>query len=203
MRGSAEAAGMPCLTSRRVFFDRDTVRQNQRLEMELQFAPSFYVSETWPLCTSIFGMRFGCIFSLAFLSSSSVAAFHGPNSDSRNGLCFATSRQASEIIAPEAPHSHAVFPSIRQDACWISEWGRSCANASSEGERCMKDTVHPSVAFRFTFGFSEEPEAEEVADVTTINLGADKLRIGLERPHFCARFRAQSNSWGRSSPTAR
>jgi hypothetical protein len=171
--------------------------------MKLESTPDSSHSEMHAPRRPSFRMRFGHILSLAFLSSSSVAAFHGPNSDSRNGLCFATSRQASEIIAPEAPHSHAVFPSIRQDACWISEWGRSCANASSEGERCMKDTVHPSVAFRFTFGFSEEPEAEEVADVTTINLGADKLRIGLERPHFCARFRAQSNSWGRSSPTAR
>ena len=75
-------------------------------------------------------MRFGRIFSLAFLSSSSVAAFRGPNSDSRNGVCFATSRQAREIIAPEAPHSHAAFLSIRRDS-------------SSEGERCMKDTDHP------------------------------------------------------------
>jgi hypothetical protein len=78
MRGSAEAAGMPYLTSRRVFFDRDTVRQYQVLEMELQFAPNFYLSETRPFCTSIFGIRFECIFSLAFLSSSSVAAFRGP-----------------------------------------------------------------------------------------------------------------------------
>ena len=27
-----------------------------------------------------------------------------------------------------------------------------------------------------------------------------KHRIGLERPPFCARIRAQNNSWGRSNP---
>ena len=87
-----------------------------------------------------FGMRFGRIFSLAFLGSSSVAAFRGPNSDSRNGVCFATSRQAREIIAPEAPHSHAAFLSI-PDA--FGSTNASLCEASSEGERCMKDTDHP------------------------------------------------------------
>ena len=76
-------------------------------------------------------MRFGRIFSLAFLSSSSVAAFRGLNSDSRNGMCFATSRQASEIIAPEAPHSRCSFSKT------------SARDSPSEGERCMKDTDHP------------------------------------------------------------
>ena len=27
-----------------------------------------------------------------------------------------------------------------------------------------------------------------------------KHRVGLERPHFCTRFRGQSDAWGRSSP---
>ena len=78
----------------------------------------------------LFGMRFGRIFSLPFLSSSSVAAFRGPNSDGRNDVYFTTSRQTCEIIAREALHSHAAFLNIRRDA-------------SSEGERCMKDTDHP------------------------------------------------------------
>ncbi len=65
-------------------------------------------------------------FSALLLWPRSVAS----NSDSRNGVCFATSRQAREIVAPEASHSHASFLSIRQDS-------------SSEGERCMKDTDHP------------------------------------------------------------
>ena len=87
-----------------------------------------------PLCTSIFGMSFRPICSLAFLSSSSVAAFRRLNSDSRNRLSFATSRQANEIIALEAPHPHTAFLNIHRDS-------------SSEGERCMKDAVHPIVHF--------------------------------------------------------
>jgi hypothetical protein len=63
-----------------------------------------------------------------------VAAFRDPNSDSRNGVCFAASRHAREIIAPEVPHSHAVFLSISPDS-------------SSQGERYLKDTVHPIVHF--------------------------------------------------------
>jgi hypothetical protein len=132
MRGSKDTPGMPDGKSHRAFICFEIVSQNQRLEMELQFDLNFYLSETWLVCTSIFGMRFEHIFSLAFLSSSSVVAFRGPNSDRRNGECFATSRQASEIIAPEAAHSHAASLSIRP-------------NASSDGERCMKDAVHPIV----------------------------------------------------------
>ncbi len=105
-----------------------------RWKWSLSLLRNFYLFRNAACLHLIFRMRFGSIFSLAFLSSSSVAAFRGPNSDSRNGVCFATSRQASEIIAPEALHSHAAFLSIRR-------------NSSSEGERCMKDTVHPIVHF--------------------------------------------------------
>ena len=134
MRGSADTAGMLDVRSRRAFFRFEIVCQDQPLEMKLESTPDFSHSEMRAARGPFFGMRFGRIFSLAFLSSSSVAAFRGPNSDSRNGVCFATSRQASKIIAPEALHSHAVFLSIRP-------------NSSSEGERCMKDTVHPIVHF--------------------------------------------------------
>ena len=162
MRGSADTAGMPDVRSRRAFFRCEIVRQNQPLEMKLESTPDFSHSEMRAARGPFFGMRFGRIFSLAFLSSSSVAAFRGPNSDGRNGVCFATSRQAREIIAPEASHSHAAFLNIRPDS-------------SSEGERCMKDTVHPiRHPFGSPSGFSEESEAEEVAHGTTINLGADK-----------------------------
>ena len=161
MRGSADTAGMPDVRSRRAFFRFEIVCQDQPLEMKLESTPDFSHSEMRAPRGPFFGMRFGHIFSLAFLSSSSVAAFRGPNSDSRNGVCFATSRHAREIIAPEAPHSHAAFLNIRRDS-------------SSEGERCMKDTDHPIRHPFVTLGFSEESEAEEVAQVATINLGADK-----------------------------
>ena len=131
------------------------------MEMKLESSPDFSHSEMRAPRGPSFGMRFGHIFSLAFLSSSSVAEFRGPNSGSRNEVYFATSQHAPEIVAPEASHSRASFLDIRLDS-------------SYEGERCMKDTDHPSVTFCVTLGFSEESETEEVAHGITINLGADK-----------------------------
>jgi hypothetical protein len=142
MLGLADVAGIPDVGSRQAFFDRDSVCQTQPLEMELQFAPNFYFSESQPVCTSIFRIWLGSIFSLAFFTSSSVAAFRGPNSDTRNGACFAVSRQASKIIGLEDPHPYSAYLSVRP-------------NSSFEGERCMKDTVHPivhSLVHRRIFG---------------------------------------------------
>ena len=144
MRDSADMDGMPDVKSRRAFFSGEIVYQDQPLEMKLEFTPNFPHSEMRAVCGLFCGMTFGCIFSLPFLGTSSVAAFLGPNPDTRNRVCFAVSRQPNEIIAAEAPHSHTVFLSIRQDAFWINELRRSCAKASSEGERCMKDTDHPT-----------------------------------------------------------
>ncbi len=44
------------------------------------------------------------------------------------------------------------------------------------------------------------PEGEELAHDRMVNLGAQWHRVGLERPHFCTRFRGQSDARGRSSP---
>ena len=161
MRGSTDTAGMRDVGSRRVFFRFETVCQDQPLEIELESTPDFSHSEMRAARNPFFGMTFGRILSRAFLNSPSVPAFCGLNFNSRNGVCFVASRHACEIIAPEAPNSHAVFLSIRPDS-------------SSEGERCIKDTDHRSLALRFTVGFPEEPETEEVAHGMTINLGADK-----------------------------
>ena len=79
-----------------------------------------------------FGVKFGHIVSLAFLGPSSVAPFRGPNSDLGNGVCFAVARQSREIIEPAALHSHSAFLNFRPDA-------------SSEGERCIRETDHPIV----------------------------------------------------------
>jgi hypothetical protein len=132
MRGSAYTAGMPDIKSRRAFFRFEIVCPDQPLEMKLEFAPDFSHSEMRAARGPFFGMTFRHILALLFLSNSSMAPFRGPNSDSRNGVCFAASRHAGAIIAPEIPHSHAVFLSVRPDA-------------SSDGERCMKDTNHPVV----------------------------------------------------------
>jgi hypothetical protein len=102
--------------------------------MALESTSDLSHSEMHASCSPLFGMTFGHIFSLLFLGSSSVVTFWGPNSDSRNGVCFATSWHAREIIAPETLHSHAAFLSIRLDS-------------HSDGERCMKDTDHPVVHF--------------------------------------------------------
>jgi len=130
MRGSAYTAVMFDVRSYRAFFRFEIVRQDQPLEMKLESIPDFSNSEMHVARDPFFGRRFGHIFSLAFLSPSFVAAFRGPNSDSRNAACFATSRPAREIIAPDAPDSQAIFLNIRRDS-------------SSKGERCMKDIDHP------------------------------------------------------------
>ena len=137
MRGSADMAGMSDIRSRRAFFRCEIACQDQPLELEFESTSNFYYSEMRAARGPLFGMRFGRIFSLAFLSSSSVVAFRRPNSDSGNGVCFAASRQAREIIEPEALHSHAAFLNTRR-------------KASSEGERRMKHTNHPVVHFGFT-----------------------------------------------------
>ena len=134
MRDTADMAWMCEVRSRQAFFDCDIVYQNQPLAMELESTPDFPHSETCAARGPFFGMRFWRILSLAFLTSSSVAAFRGLNSDSRNGVCFATSCHAHEIIAPEGLYSYAVSLSVRP-------------NSSSEGERCMKHTVHRVVHF--------------------------------------------------------
>jgi hypothetical protein len=134
MHGSADMAGTSDGRSRRTFFRLEIVCQDQPLEMKLESSYDFFHSEMRSARDPFFGMAFRHILSLLFLSNSPVAPFRGPNSDSRNGLCFATSRQASEMIAPEAPRSHADFLSIGPDS-------------TSEGERCMKHTDHPVVHF--------------------------------------------------------
>lgn len=130
MYGSGDMAGMSDCGSRRTFFHFEIVCQDQPLEMKLESTPDVSHVEMRGVRGPFLSMRFWRIFSLAVLSSSSVAAFHGLNSDSRNGMFFATSQEASEIIAPEAPYSRAAFLDIRRDS-------------PSEGDGCMKDTDHP------------------------------------------------------------
>ena len=130
MRGSADMAGMSDGRCRRTFFRLEIVCQDQPPEMKLESTPEVFHVEMRAVCGPLLSMRFGRIFSLAFLSSSSVAAFQGLNSGSRNGMFLATSQEASKIIAPEAPYSRTAFLDIRRDT-------------PSEGDGCMKDTDHP------------------------------------------------------------
>jgi len=130
MHGSAHTAWMSDGRSRRTFFRLEIVCQDQPMEMKLESTPDVSHVEMRAVRGPFLSVRFGRIFSLAFLSSSSVPAFQGLNSGSKNGMLFATSQEASEIIAPEALHSHAVFLNTRPDS-------------SSEGDGCIKDTNHP------------------------------------------------------------
>lgn len=130
MRGSADVPGMPDVRSRRACYGFEIVCQDQLPEIEFESTTNFSHSEMRAPRGPSFGMRFRHIFSLAFLSSSSVAEFRDPNSGSRNGMYFVTSQHAREIVVPEASNSRAAFLNIRRDS-------------SSEGERCMKDTDHP------------------------------------------------------------
>jgi hypothetical protein len=112
---------MPDVKNRRAFFPFEIVRRDQPLELKLESTPDFSHSEMRAARGPLFGMRFGRIFSLAFLGSSSVAAFRGPNSDRRNEVYFAASQQAHKIIAPEALHSHAhAGLDVRADVSWVS-----------------------------------------------------------------------------------
>ncbi len=124
MRDSADTPGMPDVRSRRAFHHFEIVCQDQPLEMKLESIPNRSYSEMYAVRGPFFGTRSGHLSSLVFLNSSLVAAFRGFNSDNRYGVCFGTSRQASEIIAPETPYSHAAFLNIHRDS--------SCG-----GERCM------------------------------------------------------------------
>jgi len=136
-------ADMADVRLRQLLFGCEIMRRNQTLERELKFTHNFPFSDMRTVCRQLLGMTFAHTVSLQSLSSSFVAAFHGPDSDARNGVRFSGSRQAHEIVAPEAPPSHATLLTSRQDAFWINKWPRLFANASSEGERCMKDTNHP------------------------------------------------------------
>ena len=116
MRRSADMAWLRDVRSHRVLLRLEIVCQYSPLEMKVESTPDFSHSEMRATNRHFFGMRFGRIFSLAFLISSSVVAFRDPNSDSGNGVCFAASRQAREIIEPGALHSHPAFLHTRRDA---------------------------------------------------------------------------------------
>jgi len=113
-------ADMTDVRLRQLLFGCEIMRRKQTLERELKFTPNFPLSDMRTVCSQLLGMTFVHTISLQFLNSSFVAAFHGPDSDARNGVCFSGSRQAHEIVAPEAPLSHAALLTIRQDAFWIN-----------------------------------------------------------------------------------
>ena len=103
MRGLADMSGIHDATSRRVFLDRDIVRRNQTLEMELKYASNFSPLEMRAARCPLFGVRFERIFSLAFLSFSPVAVFRGFDSNSRNGGVLRLRRRQAKSSHPKHP----------------------------------------------------------------------------------------------------
>lgn len=191
MGGSADTAGMPDIGNRQAFFRCEIASQDQPLETELESGPDFSHSEMRAARGPLFCLRFGSIFLVTFLSTSSVAAFRGSSPASTNGARFAASWHARKIIAPEAPRSHTAFLNIRPDS-------------SSEGDRCMKDTNHPiRHPLRHPRIFGRVRRRTSCTRYGGQFGHGQNTGLGWSDPHFCARFRAQSNSWGRSSPTAR
>ena len=109
MGGSADTAGMLHVNRCQAFFRFEIVPDDRPRKVKLEFTSDLSHSEMRGARGPFFRSRFRHIFSLAFLGSSFVATFRDSNFDSRNGVCFATSRHTCEIIAPEAPNSHACF----------------------------------------------------------------------------------------------
>jgi hypothetical protein len=52
-----------------------------------------------------------------------------------------------------------------------------------------------SVTLAFTRANEQMPRQERVAHDRMGKMAAEWHRVGLERPHFCTRFRAQSEPW--------
>ena len=52
-----------------------------------------------------------------------------------------------------------------------------------------------SVTLAFTLASEQVPKQERVSHDRMGKMAAERHRVGLERPHFCTRFRAQSESW--------
>jgi hypothetical protein len=67
--------------------------------------------------------------------------------------------------------------------------------------RAWKAQITLSVTLAFTLASEQMPRQEEVAHDRMGKMAAEWHRVGLERPHFCTRFRGQIDPRGRSSPT--
>jgi len=52
-----------------------------------------------------------------------------------------------------------------------------------------------SVTLAFTLANEQMPRQERVVHGRMSKMAAEWHRVGLERPHFCTRFRAQSEPW--------
>src|ERR1700732_4660168 len=156
--------------------------------MKLEFTPDLSHSEMRAVRRTFCGTTFEHIFSLPFLNTS-VAAFRGFNPTEEMECVLRPRGIVREIIAQEASHSHAAFINIRSDA-------------SSEGERCMKDTHypirHPRIFGRARSRRSCACHDDQFGRGQNTGLGGGGGGggggRGGRRPHFCVLSRSQSNS---------
>jgi len=158
------------IRDRLAFSDREIVGRNRPHEKWLQSGPNSCLTETSAIRTPFAAGEPRPHFFSAISHTSFVALFPGSDSGSKNVAFLLASRRERKIIASETLNSDSSFRSpqsktysgasdLRQaqvidfrccsensGARWAS--GASflslfCANPSSEGERCMKHTVHP------------------------------------------------------------
>jgi hypothetical protein len=64
-------------------------------------------------------------------------------------------------------------------------------SATRKGDGCVKGTDHLVRHLAFTLASEQMPRQEEVAHDRLGKMAAEWHRVGLERPHFCTRFRGQ------------
>ena len=133
MRGSADMAGMPDVRSRRAFFGREIVCQDQPLEMKLEFTPNFSHSEM----RAVRGPFFGMSVRAHFFSAVSQLFFCGrvswPQFRQQKWSVFC------DLAAGKRNHRARSTPF----SCSFSKHPPADNALFSEGERCMKDTDHP------------------------------------------------------------
>ena len=194
----------------RTFSRREIVVRDRPSEKWFHSGLQFWLSETRGICVSFSTTNFECIFSRSSFGASSVAPFRSSNLGNGNVACLAVWFNVREnvLLGMLAFRSSFVFPKPATRAVFSAfEFGSGNAaqlpDNPSQGERCMKDTVHPVAhpsVHPLIFG---GVDAETVTYRRTVNLDADKTPDWAGATHFCARVRAQSNSWSRSSPTAR
>ena len=167
---SSEMSETHNIRDRVAFSDCEIVGHSRPYEKRVQCGPNSWLMETGAICTPfVAGEPRPSCFS-AISRTSSVALFHGSDSSNKNVAFSVDSRRERKIIASEALNSDSSFRSpqfkpysgasdLQQTQVVDFDFGSEnspakgssgssspdlfCANPSSEGERCMKDTDHP------------------------------------------------------------
>ena len=150
MSGSADMVAMPDVRSRLTFFGCEIVGRNRPSKRRRRSGLRSWLSETERIGASFSTAHFEGICSSSSLGAFSVAPFRSSPSGSGNVTCFAVWFPICENILLETLDFRSSFRSPRFEHSSRPPNLRPpgfAAKACSEGERCMKDTVHPIVHF--------------------------------------------------------